>query len=725
MSDIDFLANKTRADDQEPKKNSGKKEKIIWSKPEANKPASRGTGFIPLPSFNKDNKKEIKNSAAEPRPMIDKEKIRQSRQEILKLIKRNESLGLKEEKQTGKSFWSGWLEIFKKRPNRKEALVDYHQAFSHEKAKRSLPARPIEAAPFTKAPIQSAPVKQAAKVILFTPVPPQLAQVKKVINPPAKETKPVLVKPAKAPGQGFFSKLLKFIKDTASASSKPRPVKVNLSETIKESKSKTIPASIRPVPPQLTQVKKTIIPPAKEIKPVPAKPAKAPGQGFFSKLLKFIKDGMSASSKPRPVKVNLSETIKGDKPKTIPVPIQPAPVKQPGKVISFTPVPPQLTQVKKPIIPPAKEIKPVLAKPAKVLGQGFFSKFLRFIKDIMSAPKLPKAKPVNVNLSNITKDNKPKTIPVTPPKPPIIVKKEIKIEEKPPVPPQLVQVKKTIIPPAKEIKPVLAKPPKAPGQGFFSKLLKFIKDKMSVFSKPKTVNVNLSKTTKDNKPKTIPVPIPKPPIVVKKEIKIEEKPSEQTEPIQMDKDFLRVIETNLIKGEAIAFFDWHKKIINLISAVLVPIFIVGAIYLGLIYYQKQAQAKIQVQSKKFDQLMQKISQEEVGLAEITAFQAKLKMVSQIFVKHIYWTNFFKFLEDNTLKNVYYSGFSGDTGGSYQFDATALKFSDISEQVNILKNNQKMVDVKTTGGEMTQASADSNAKVKFNLNFSILKRIFTE
>ena len=163
----------------------------------------------------------------------------------------------------------------------------------------------------------------------------------------------------------------------------------------------------------------------------------------------------------------------------------------------------------------------------------------------------------------------------------------------------------------------------------------------------------------------------------------------------------------------------------MINVVLIPIFLIAVIYIGLMSYQKQSQAKIQEQTKKFNELTEKIKQAEVGLKDITEFQTRLGIVSKVFAKHIYWTNFFRFLEDNTIKDVYYSGFGGDTGGKYSLDAVASTFSNISEQVDILRNNHKITDVQTSGGQFIPGDGANKTKVKFTLDLSILKDIFTE
>jgi hypothetical protein len=301
-------------------------------------------------------------------------------------------------------------------------------------------------------------------------------------------------------------------------------------------------------------------------------------------------------------------------------------------------------------------------------------------------------------------------------------------------------------------KPETIKPPKIVGDSWLTKLLKLIRQKISALSAPKvrlakvkSLRQRLLRQPEAGQPfaeirlwrkkaeeiktevikKEQPEPEPKLMVEEKKENKVEELPAEQLKPELPDEKMQPVIRTNLIRGEIITFFDWPSKIIVLISAILTSVFLIGVIYFGIMYYKKENQVKSQEQAQKFTELTQKINQEEVGLEKISDFQAKLKTTSQIFAKHLYWTNFFKFLEDNTIKDVYYSGFIGDTSGNYSLDALAVSYNNISEQAKILKNNKNITDVQVTGGEMIWGDADNKTKIKFILKFSILKNIFTE
>ncbi|OGF23618.1 hypothetical protein A3H66_02490 [Candidatus Falkowbacteria bacterium RIFCSPLOWO2_02_FULL_45_21] len=297
-------------------------------------------------------------------------------------------------------------------------------------------------------------------------------------------------------------------------------------------------------------------------------------------------------------------------------------------------------------------------------------------------------------------------------------------EPKPVQPARSAQVKPSPDLPGGENGNKAAVPEPKPRAGFFSRFFKWIKDKISALGWFKTgpVKINLKEAGKI-KPTAAPGPRPRPAEEKKAEVKIKE--TVDAEPATAASDAVKVLETNLIKGEIITFFDWRKESVGLIKAVLIPVFLVCLIYFGLVYYQKYNQTKIEAQARELNELMENIKQEEPSFKKIIEFQNRLSLVSKIFAKHIYWTNFFKFLEDNTIKDVFFQGFSGDTGGDYSLNAVASRFSDISEQVNLLAENPKITSVETAGGKLASGGVGAKSGVAFNLSFSILNSIFIE
>lgn len=251
---------------------------------------------------------------------------------------------------------------------------------------------------------------------------------------------------------------------------------------------------------------------------------------------------------------------------------------------------------------------------------------------------------------------------------------------------------------------------------------------LGAFHKIKKETKSQAAKLEDKAVKTAKVePPPAPKVIFKeqRELRSHSIPKTVTEKNRPENPSSKVLETNLIKGEIITFVDWRKKIFILISAVLAPIFLISLVYAGLVYFQKSNLSQIENQAAEFGELDEKIKQAEEGIDEVTELQSRLKMIEPIFAKHIYWTNFFKFLEDNTIPDLYYAAFSGDTSGSYALDARAKKYKNIAEQINLLRKNEKISEVKSMGGELFTNDQTGQKGVKFNINFNISKNIFTE
>ena len=131
------------------------------------------------------------------------------------------------------------------------------------------------------------------------------------------------------------------------------------------------------------------------------------------------------------------------------------------------------------------------------------------------------------------------------------------------------------------------------------------------------------------------------------------------------------IKTNLIKGEVSTFFDLKKNLMFLFVNIFLTGLVVIAIYSGLVFWEKTNENIIQSWLTDIDTKNKKIKSTEEKIEIIGIFQKKLEITSKILKDHIYWTNFFKFLEDNTLSKIEYSeSFSGNALGNYSISARA-------------------------------------------------------
>lgn len=216
--------------------------------------------------------------------------------------------------------------------------------------------------------------------------------------------------------------------------------------------------------------------------------------------------------------------------------------------------------------------------------------------------------------------------------------------------------------------------------------------------------------------------------------KIEEKKTEGREKkekeisLAEERKSSHALETNLIKDEIIVFFDWKKGAISLSICILSVALTLGAVY-GLLSWQASEKEKeSQVSAQRFVEIDKEIKTMEKEVGEAIIFKKKLSLVNSILSQHIYWTNFFEFLEKNTLANVYYLGFTGDNKGKYSLSVNAKDFSSIEAQVKKFLEDKRVFEasvsqaaVSTTGGK----TAGESASVSFELRLAIDPSIFTK
>lgn len=208
-----------------------------------------------------------------------------------------------------------------------------------------------------------------------------------------------------------------------------------------------------------------------------------------------------------------------------------------------------------------------------------------------------------------------------------------------------------------------------------------------------------------------------------KEVIIEkkEKSKKKKENILEDSN---VLETNLMEGESISFFDWQKNSLVLSAFAFLAVMIVAFAYGGLVIYS----GKQSIKSKSVDDRIEKLklAAEEVkeDTKSFSALESKIKLVSTLLDRHIYWTNFFQFLEDKTLVNIYYFNFSGDNSGKYVMASRAKSFSDLSKQLTVFKQATDQVDqVNIKGGKLGTSEKDKTTGVDFGLEITVNPDIF--
>ncbi|MFA5000441.1 MAG: hypothetical protein WC545_03725 [Patescibacteria group bacterium] len=185
----------------------------------------------------------------------------------------------------------------------------------------------------------------------------------------------------------------------------------------------------------------------------------------------------------------------------------------------------------------------------------------------------------------------------------------------------------------------------------------------------------------------------------------------------------KILEVNLIKDEAQVFFNWNKNLMALVFVLFLAILFIAEIHFGLSWWEKREIARAEILTESVAEVNREIATARNQAAAALAYKDKSAAFSELLENHVYWTNFFSWLEKNTLSSVEYAGFSGDLTGIYSFGATAQAFADVSWQVKSFLNNPltlvAAVDSVSAGAE----DGENISGVSFNLNLEIKPEIF--
>jgi hypothetical protein len=187
-------------------------------------------------------------------------------------------------------------------------------------------------------------------------------------------------------------------------------------------------------------------------------------------------------------------------------------------------------------------------------------------------------------------------------------------------------------------------------------------------------------------------------------------------------DSSRVLELDLAKGEVMKFFDWQRGVLIILVAVFGTVAVLSGIYWGISYWGTSSHAgENDDYLQQYYRASKQINDLTPQVNDILVFKNRLDGVDFLLKRHIYWTNFFSFLEDNTLSNVYFYDFSGTVKGSYSLSATTDSLDAIDAQTKKLLTNQYVKSATVDSGAISNNKGKST--VSFSLSFVLDPKIF--
>jgi cytoskeletal protein RodZ len=180
----------------------------------------------------------------------------------------------------------------------------------------------------------------------------------------------------------------------------------------------------------------------------------------------------------------------------------------------------------------------------------------------------------------------------------------------------------------------------------------------------------------------------------------------------------KILEVNLIRDEVRIGFDWGRNISVLLLVLFIAGLLVAEVYYGLTWWEQQENLKSQALADEISKVNQEISQIKNKSDEALSYKDKSNELGDLLSKHIYWTTFFSWLEQNTLNTVSYGSFSGDTTGVYSLSAKALNYAQVSWQVKAFSDSPLVKKVEVLGVTSASAKDKNQQAIASGVNFSM-------
>jgi hypothetical protein len=187
----------------------------------------------------------------------------------------------------------------------------------------------------------------------------------------------------------------------------------------------------------------------------------------------------------------------------------------------------------------------------------------------------------------------------------------------------------------------------------------------------------------------------------------------------------KMIKTNLIKDEITTIVDWSKNLKILLPSMIVPVVIIILFYGGMIFWESKAKKEGEKLGGDIEVIYNRIQQTEKEVTSVDNFQKKLKLARNLLDDHIYWTDFFTFLEEAILTDAYIlEGVSGKIDGKFQLPIRTLKYTNMGDQIRVFKENEYVEEITVGGGSLLAGKDDVEVGVVFKVDLMLNPSLFT-
>lgn len=150
---------------------------------------------------------------------------------------------------------------------------------------------------------------------------------------------------------------------------------------------------------------------------------------------------------------------------------------------------------------------------------------------------------------------------------------------------------------------------------------------------------------------------------------------------------------------------------------------IGLIYLALTWYQLGVYQKIKIIESEIKNFDQQINLYQKDKGEALKIQRDLKTIESLLANHIHWTNFFDFLEKNTIADVYYLHLAASEDGGIILAARGKDYQSVARQLLAFMKATDFVEEVAINSATAIERAGSFEGVNFDVTLKLKPEIF--
>jgi len=182
---------------------------------------------------------------------------------------------------------------------------------------------------------------------------------------------------------------------------------------------------------------------------------------------------------------------------------------------------------------------------------------------------------------------------------------------------------------------------------------------------------------------------------------------------------LMPVETAVSRKEA----KRPKRIALIILLAVLLALLAGGAYFLVEWYAGQVDLELQKINANLENVTRQIKDLDAEKIQAQILQKQLKAANNLLGNHIYWTNFFAFLEKDVVSDVYFLNLTGASDGQVSMSGVAKSYRAVSRQITSFRSDERVDAVSILSASASVDPEGNVAEVNFETKLKLNPEIF--